>query len=334
MTDALAEEVEPGGLDAADTGTSLTDFVSMQVKVAMAPLATVTSLVLEALDVRRGSPAAWHGPVRQALTPTDLARFGPVLGSTPFIPDCMVPPPGAHAPSFDDELERVASTTGEELVADLEADGMLDSAWSEVARAPRRWLGAYTALLERAWTGARPLWEQSLPLLEHEVERVGTALARGSLDVVIDGLHPEGHVEDGQFFLTCRYGPVALGRGLVLAPVVGGDRATFMSCSTGVVRYLAYPLAAGWRLSRETVCPPGDGLVALLGEPRADLLRRLDRATTGTALAESMLYVPSSITHHVGALERAGLVRRERAGRQVLVHRTARGTALLDIYDR
>jgi len=33
-------------------------------------------------------------------------------------------------------------------------------------------------------------------------------------------------------------------------------------------------------------------------------------------------------------LERAGLVRRVRRGRHVLVHRTPRGTALVNLYDR
>jgi DNA-binding MarR family transcriptional regulator len=36
----------------------------------------------------------------------------------------------------------------------------------------------------------------------------------------------------------------------------------------------------------------------------------------------------------VTSLERAGLVLRERSGRRVVVHRTARGTALVNLYDR
>jgi DNA-binding MarR family transcriptional regulator len=42
--------------------------------------------------------------------------------------------------------------------------------------------------------------------------------------------------------------------------------------------------------------------------------------------------VPSAATHHVTALEAAGLVTRERSGRHVLVRRTARGDALLELY--
>ena len=43
--------------------------------------------------------------------------------------------------------------------------------------------------------------------------------------------------------------------------------------------------------------------------------------------------MPSAATHHVSALEAAGLVRRERRGRHVVVRRTARGEALLALYE-
>jgi hypothetical protein len=38
-------------------------------------------------------------------------------------------------------------------------------------------------------------------------------------------------------------------------------------------------------------------------------------------------------SHHLTVLEHAGLARRERRGRQVIVHRTARGTDLLHLYE-
>jgi len=80
------------------------------------------------------------------------------------------------------------------------------------------------------------------------------------------------------------------------------------------------------------VSPP-DALQALLGEPRAALLRALDRAETVGDLAERLWIVPSGITHHLDVLEPAGLVVRERRGRCVLVHRTVLGTRLLALYD-
>jgi DNA-binding transcriptional ArsR family regulator len=51
------------------------------------------------------------------------------------------------------------------------------------------------------------------------------------------------------------------------------------------------------------------------------------------ALAELLITVPSAVTHHTSALGSAGLVERERRGRHVFIRRTARGTALLAIYE-
>jgi len=43
--------------------------------------------------------------------------------------------------------------------------------------------------------------------------------------------------------------------------------------------------------------------------------------------------VPSAATHHVSALAAAGLVLRDRSDRSLLVRRTARGDALVALYD-
>ena len=74
-------------------------------------------------------------------------------------------------------------------------------------------------------------------------------------------------------------------------------------------------------------------LSALLGGPRATILRSLDRPTSIGRLADLLFAVPSAATHHAAALEAAGLVARERRGRHVLVRRTPRGSALLALYD-
>jgi DNA-binding MarR family transcriptional regulator len=50
-------------------------------------------------------------------------------------------------------------------------------------------------------------------------------------------------------------------------------------------------------------------------------------------LAEALGSVPSAATHHVHALEKAGLVLRERHGRHVLVRLTDRGQSLLALYE-
>ena len=78
---------------------------------------------------------------------------------------------------------------------------------------------------------------------------------------------------------------------------------------------------------------PAPALEDLLGIPRAQILRALECPTSIGRLAEALRAVPSAATHHVSALEAAGLVQRNRCGRQVLVHLTPRGQSLLELYE-
>jgi DNA-binding MarR family transcriptional regulator len=62
-------------------------------------------------------------------------------------------------------------------------------------------------------------------------------------------------------------------------------------------------------------------------------VREVDRPASAGRLAERHGFSPSGITHHLAALERAGLIDRERDGRRVVVRRTTRGTQLLGLYE-
>jgi DNA-binding transcriptional ArsR family regulator len=88
----------------------------------------------------------------------------------------------------------------------------------------------------------------------------------------------------------------------------------------------------GWIEGDPIVVPAR--LEALVGLQRARLLRTLDRPRTVGELARTLIAVPSAATHQVSTLEAAGLVVRERDGQRVLVHRTARGSRLIELYER
>jgi DNA-binding MarR family transcriptional regulator len=97
------------------------------------------------------------------------------------------------------------------------------------------------------------------------------------------------------------------------------------------MRRIGYPVPVLTGLGVDEA--PAPALEDLLGIPRAQILRALDCPTSIGRLAEALRAVPSAATHHVGALEAAGLVSRDRCGRQVLVHLTARGRSLLELYE-
>ena len=75
-------------------------------------------------------------------------------------------------------------------------------------------------------------------------------------------------------------------------------------------------------------------LEALAGPARARALRALAAPMTVGELARLLGVVPSAASHHVDVLEAAGLVARRRAGREVVVSRSARGAELLTLFDR
>jgi DNA-binding transcriptional ArsR family regulator len=79
---------------------------------------------------------------------------------------------------------------------------------------------------------------------------------------------------------------------------------------------------------------PEDALIALLGAQRSAIVRFLEDApATCGLIARTLHLVPAGVTHHLRALEAAGLIRRTREGCHVLVELTARGRALQVLYE-
>lgn len=302
------------------------------VRVSSAPLITVARLMIEAVSALTRSPGSWWEPVRAALEPSDHIVLEPLSGpGARFLPDGLLPLPEASSSPFELQLDQVTALAEEDLVGALARAKLLDSrSWRAVASSPRRWLEAYAASLRRAWTPLQPLWERTAPLVEREFERIGVALARGAFDTMLAEAEPLDH--QGTL-----HRPAELGSRLVLIPTIAS---TMASCwhrdASGHIDGVAYLLPGVDRLAG----PDGlgrpntvSGLDALVGKPRADILRCLDSALTAGRIARDMHYTPSVITHHLAALERADLVVRERHGRLVLVRRSARGTALLRLYE-
>jgi DNA-binding transcriptional ArsR family regulator len=207
--------------------------------------------------------------------------------------------------------------------------------WDAVRRSPRRWLVAYAVALGRIWRGVRDQWTAAAALLEREVERVETAVDRNALPELMGTLHHRARVRNGVWELD-DVDSLSLHvpeRGLVVAPVLAGPgagRATYND--QGRLRAIVYPLPGAHRVLDGDLLPPAQALESLLGVQRATLLRLLDRPRNPGELAKEMLVVPSAATHHLRALETAGLVVRERVGNHVSVHRTSRGSALLELY--
>jgi DNA-binding transcriptional ArsR family regulator len=126
--------------------------------------------------------------------------------------------------------------------------------------------------------------------------------------------------------------------GVVLTPLVASEgskglaseASKALSLADDILGYVSYPVRS---VLARVPHPPAAALEGLLGIQRTQILRALRRPASIGTLADILHAVPSAATHHVNALQAAGLVERHRHGRNVLVDRTARGEALLELYD-
>jgi len=291
--------------------------------------ATVTTMLMEELGAKPfGSPPAWRRAVVSKLDARDIVALAPFVRARPQdLPSYLCSLPhrtGSGFTPLEDDLERIATLSAEAFAAQLPST----SGWEAVARNPRPWLHAYTRAVRKAGDGLRDIWREAAGLLDREAERLGVAAVHASERELIAGrfapeiLKLEGPSPPG----------AELRPRLGMVPMLAGPGATHVWIVDGELTHVAYPLPDAWRLV-DGESPPPAALESLLGRQRALILRRLDRPMTPGGLAGAMLAVPSAATHHLSILERAGLVVRNRSGRQVRVQRTARGTELLALYD-
>jgi len=304
---------------------------------------TLGPTLLSVLETTAGghTPDAWCRLVRSALDPHDFAVLAPTV--TPvrrYVPECVLPFSGDPPMTAQEEIDRVASTTPDELFGQLCREGPgVTGLWRDVASDPKRWLRRYVSVLARSFAAIEKEWIAAAPQFEREMERVGTAVVRGTVQELISGISPSHAIRNGTLdfprangcaeSLQLRLPPA----GLTLLPrLVGPPYRLLRRFDGDTFTHLDY-LAP-----RAT--PAGDrpihaaSLEALIGSQRALLLRHLDGREHMRAIAHRLQTVPSAATHHVAALAAAGLVSRERRGRHIFVFRTARGTDVLRLYER
>jgi DNA-binding transcriptional ArsR family regulator len=282
---------------------------------------------------RKGLRRAMRGRGARAL-----AAFRPPAAPSPGGPNqLMYASAGA---SMLEELDRLAATEPNELgiAIELATDtGRPTEPWLVVHRDPSTWLQDYLAAARLVWTEVEPLWMSASGWLDREVERLQVASERGAASEVVNQLGILGRVEGGDLVLrshTQDSGRLRVGGALQLVPVLAAPPAGGWGDDyADVVISVRYALAPRTQHPSPDAAAP-ESLEALVGVPRAAILLALDTPKRPGELAEQLYYAPSGVTHHLVALDAAGLVTRTRQGRHFIVRRTARATALLALYDR
>jgi hypothetical protein len=307
-------------------------------RAAISPLLTVFTLTRDALqDGRRGTPAAWRKVVLSTMRQSDITAFAPLTDPKTAGWPTLLDDIAAPRETLDEALQRVAAIPGMAILEALDSDRDVTptAAWDQVRRDPDRWLSAYVDALYRSGRGLAPLWLQSKDPLEREVERIDAAMEGGvAASQIAYELNASLRLVDDALRLAPGLKPRRLGveeDGLVVAPIIAGPNAGAIATPGDFLVWIGYALPNAWRTVDDKA--PAGSLQALLGVYRTALLQRLDSSESAGRLAQMIDLTPGAVTFHLRVLEAAGLIVRERRGRNVIVQRTTRGTQLLALFE-
>lgn len=309
-------------------------------RFAVSPIAeTVFSLWALRDPGSNGLHLPWLRSVRDRIPPAMAERLDAIVGQTRALPDFLTPRPASFAPTIDDELTIIRATPAQVIRRDLLA-AHAPHPLPDSLRAARGSTDQITALahelcelLQQYWELAiQPYWTPMRLFLEADMTYRAGRLATGGARLMFADIHPNLRWRRGVLSIDKMIGQhrvPAGGRGLLLIPSVFAYKPVPPVSATDPpsVAYPARGLATLWSPVPE---PDATALPALLGAPRAGLLRQLDSTHSTSELARRLTVTPSAISQHLRVLHSNGLVAKARDGRRVLYRRTPLGDQLAD----
>lgn len=316
-----------------------------RIRFAFSPVwEAVTSL--RVLSGGSGGPlhAPWVAQVKPSLnTVADLELLTTLVRPAGYIPDFLHPLPPRQEPSFAAGLAVLQATDPCLVAAELShlaghPIAMRGPGYSrrralldDLAGDPRAALARIVAALDSYWQVAvAPHWQRMQALLHDDLAYRLRELAAGGVRQVFRTLHP-GVTFDGEVLSIVKYynGTADLGqRGLLLIPCVFAwpDVLVRTADPQPAITYSPRGIGRLWESCPSTRNSP---LADVLGATRAAILALLDLPMSTTHLARQLDLAPPTISVHLKALSRAGIVTSRRDGRDVLYRRTDLGDQLV-----
>jgi DNA-binding transcriptional ArsR family regulator len=316
-----------------------------RVRFALSPLwETVTSLrTLTAPGAGLQVHRPWRDWARDRLGATDLFLLTALIRPAGYIPDFLVPSPAVRSPSFAAELRQVAAADPAAVAWQLRhlaahpvaAAGPHRGERSRLLRALAASPDGGTARIARALDGywravIAPHWPRLQALLSADLAFRLEELADGGVAALLRDLHPSVSYTGSVLRIVKYYdGDADLsGRGLLLVPCAFAWPDVIVLTAEPSVPTVSYsPRGIGtlW----QHAAPAGSALAEVLGRTRAALLGQLDLPMSTTQLATALTLSAPTLSTHLHALRRAGIVSSRRDGRAVLYARTPLGDGLL-----
>lgn len=279
------------------------------------------------------------GPLaRAALTHPDVALLLDLLPRTGevYTPDLLTPQPGtATRPGdlLDEQLARIEAATPDDVEAQVFAYTRVH--WSRPVPVEARRSAESGTMPRRLANGLARFWRDALAedwaglhsVVDRDIAHRAKTITTRGIGAALGSLHPTiGWTGDAITLAKPFDGEVDIsGRELVLAPGVLSWPGTSIQIDVPgqvVLCYPAYGVGAG-------DARPGP-IAAVVGTARAALLADLETARSTAELAARAGYAPGTVSYHLTALHRAGLVSKVRDGRYVLYRRTPQAAVLLE----
>jgi len=291
------------------------------------------------LALRDPSMAALHVPWLRSLSGRlDGIALEPVLELTPtsgYSPDFMNPPPSGPLGDVADDLAAMRRTPTKQLRREMalfrsqHPRSRVLAAWDED---PRRELRRVADALEAYWDRAiAPVWPRIREFLDADIAYRARTLTEGGPAALFSDLAPGVTWEDDHLdVVVARHEATheLRGQGLLLIPSAFATRPATIDLPPWqmTVVYPARGIATLW----EDGTRAPDGLAKLLGATRAAVLADLGAPRSTTDLSRRLSVSPGNASHHLKALQGAGLATSRREGREVLYVRTPLGDGLVE----
>ena len=264
-----------------------------KVRFAISPMFEMTRSV-KALKDPAGS--ALHLPWVERSLPRlaglDLTPLLALQSAPHYHPDFVHPPPSSPVVEFEDELQGMLATPGEQIVAEIRYsfDGVpLPAALDPFLSEPRKAIEALAELMREYWARCHAEnWPRMRSLLEHDVMYRARQIADGGTARLFCDLDQGVSWCDGVLRIdgSCEGFMNLDERGLLLVPSVFVWPKVTTLWQEPWQPTLAYPArGVGMLWSPEEAPSAPEALERLVGRTRATLLNALDSPRSTTELA-------------------------------------------------
>jgi DNA-binding transcriptional ArsR family regulator len=256
-----------------------------------------------------------------------------LMSSPRWYPAFLAPAPRAGVDDARASLASLAETSEDVAAADLETLRRTQPdrrRWERTT--PAQLVGETAAALTSYWSAVlHPLWERVNDINNADISYRSRTLASEGVGATLAGLHERMSYREGRLRLEMpghhEHRQVG-GSGVRFVPsvfrwprIVAG-----LDSAPPVVSYAA---RGSGRLWESNGGHEPAGLDPVLGRSRVAILTNLDAPSTTTRLARLLRLSNGTVSEHLTAMQRAGLLQSSRRGREVLYERTDLGHALI-----